>query len=280
MARTLPPHLLDRPFTRNEGRAAGLSDEQLQGDAWRQVFRGVWVSAALEDNRDLRLAAARLLIPPYGVLCGLTAAYVRGADVRRLADIDVHVGFPKGRRIRNRDGLLVCQETLDPFDVMVVDGVAVTGRCSAARGPRLGRAAEVIFRGQTPAAQPARRRTLLADGIPRPVAQHEVFDPWGAFVARVDLAFPSTRWRWSTTVPSTGRSVVPTTGAVLRCGSWAGRCLSTAPTTSSGRRSRWSPRYDAPSAPALPDPPHHVECDELRVLGRLKARTSSHSTGG
>ncbi|MBV9292678.1 MAG: DUF559 domain-containing protein, partial [Frankiales bacterium] len=70
--------------------------------------------------------AARLLIPPHGVLCGLTAAYVLGIDVRRLNDLDVHVGFPKGKRIRKRPGLVVCQETLAETDIAEIDGTRVT----------------------------------------------------------------------------------------------------------------------------------------------------------
>jgi hypothetical protein len=60
------------------------------------------------------------------VLCGLTAAWVHGVDVRRANDLDVHAGFPKGQRIRPRAGLRVCQETLSDSDWVIVDGVRVT----------------------------------------------------------------------------------------------------------------------------------------------------------
>jgi very-short-patch-repair endonuclease len=80
----------------------------------------------MEDTRDNRLAAARLVIPRHGVLCLLTAAWVYQADVRREDDFDVHVGFPEGKRIRNQPGLVVSQETLRPSDIWVIDGVAVT----------------------------------------------------------------------------------------------------------------------------------------------------------
>jgi hypothetical protein len=80
----------------------------------------------MEDTRQTRLAAARLVIPPHGVLRELTAAWVYGADVRREGDLDVHVGFPEGKRIRNQPGLVVCQETLRPSDIWHIDGVAVT----------------------------------------------------------------------------------------------------------------------------------------------------------
>jgi hypothetical protein len=34
------------------------------------------------------------------------------------------------------------------------------------------------------------RLVLIAGGLPRPVCQHEVYDGSGAFVARLDLAYP------------------------------------------------------------------------------------------
>ena len=122
----VPETLRHGPFTREQARAAGLTDRSIGSGPWRQIFRTVWVHEDVPDSRELRLAAARLVIPEYGVLCGLTAAWVRGVDVRRDGDLDVHVGFPKGRRIRKREGLVVCQETLDDSDWCVVDGVRVT----------------------------------------------------------------------------------------------------------------------------------------------------------
>jgi very-short-patch-repair endonuclease len=73
-----------------------------------------------------RLAAARLVVRDSAVFCGLTAAWLHGVDVRRPGDLDVHVGFPKGKRPRKRTGLVVCQETLDPADVFDIEGVRVT----------------------------------------------------------------------------------------------------------------------------------------------------------
>ena len=114
------------PFTTADAIASGITPTQLQSRNFRQVFRGVWVPQELEDTRDLRLASARLVIPPRGRLCGLTAAWVRGADVRRQDDLDVHVGFARGERIRSRPGIVVCQETLDDDDIVVVDGIRLT----------------------------------------------------------------------------------------------------------------------------------------------------------
>jgi very-short-patch-repair endonuclease len=122
---TQPP--FDRqPFTWAQARSAGLTKHQLRSTAWRHVFRDVWVSARVPDSRELRFASARLALPQRAVVCGLSAAWLHGADVRRQNDLDVHAGFPKGMRCRPRAGLVVCQETLDPADITVVDGVQVT----------------------------------------------------------------------------------------------------------------------------------------------------------
>src|SRR4051794_749286 len=123
---TVPDGLRDRPFTLDMASAAGITPSCLQAAPWKSVLRTVWVHQEVPDSRELRLAAARLVIPEYGVLCGLTAAWVLGVDVRREGDLDVHVGFAKGRRIRKRDGLEVCQETLDEGDWCLIDGVRVT----------------------------------------------------------------------------------------------------------------------------------------------------------
>ena len=122
----VPPELTTGPFTTAQAAAVGVSKHALQSAPWRQVFRDVWVHTDVPDNRITRLAAARLVLPPHAVLCGLTAAWVHGVDVRRQDDLDVHVGFPKGKRIRRRFGLEVCQETLAPSDWVDIDGVRVT----------------------------------------------------------------------------------------------------------------------------------------------------------
>jgi hypothetical protein len=118
--------LSSAPFTTAQARAAGISRTALGSAPWRQVFRGVWAHVDVPEDRDFRLSAAALLLPPRAVLCGLTAAWVWGADVRRTDDLDVHVSFPRGGRLRARSGLRVCQETLAPNDIWHLPDVAIT----------------------------------------------------------------------------------------------------------------------------------------------------------
>jgi hypothetical protein len=122
----LPPQLLKGPFTLAQALAAGLTRNSLQSEPWRRIFRGVWVHADVPDTLQMRLAAVRLVLPARAVVWGLTAAWLHGLDVRRESDLDVHVSFPKGQRIRPRLGLIVSQETLSPSDVMDIGGLQVT----------------------------------------------------------------------------------------------------------------------------------------------------------
>src|SRR3954469_17971154 len=122
----VPAELCTGPFTTAQAQAAGLTHSALRSSEWRQVLRGVWVHSSVEETRELRFAAVKLVLPPRAVVCGLTAAWLHGADVRRADDLCVHVSFPRGGRLRPRKGLLVSQETLDLGDVRTVNGVMVT----------------------------------------------------------------------------------------------------------------------------------------------------------
>jgi hypothetical protein len=122
----VPAALTGRPFTRAEARAHGVGDSALQSRPWQPVLRGVWKHETLPDDRTTRIAAARLVLPDSAVFVNLTAAWLYGADVRRLTDLDVHVGFPAGKRIRPQSFLIVSQETLARDDIARVDGLPVT----------------------------------------------------------------------------------------------------------------------------------------------------------
>ena len=241
----VPPDLTTRPFTTAEARAAGLTHDALRALPWRRLFRDVWCHVDLPDSRETRLAAVRLVLPPHAVLCGLTAAWVHGADVRREDDLDVHVGFPKGKRLRSRPGMQVCQETLDPSDWTEIDGVRVTTPIrttfdcmrwlrgvervvvadalahlgvvtveelrryfASKRRLRNLRIAELLLDDIEPLTEsPTETRlqwVMTEGGLPRPVAQHNIYRSDGAFIARADLAYPECRlaveydgaWHW------------------------------------------------------------------------------------
>ena len=241
----VPAELTTGPFSLPQARAYGVTHAALQGRPWQQVLRGVWKHDSLPDDRATRIGAARLVVPDGGVFVNLTAAWLHGADVRRAGDLDVHVGFPPGRRIRAQRFLVVTQETLGPDDVVSLDGLAVTtpvrtafdalrllrgaerlvvadamchlgltgvpalrayfGSRRRLRNLRIGERLIDLIEPLTESPMESRLRVALVDGgLPRPVAQYDVIDRSGWFVARVDLAYPIERvavefdgaWHW------------------------------------------------------------------------------------
>ena len=122
----VPTELLRGPFRRSDALACGLTDAALQSRPWERVLWGVWKHESVPDDRATRLRAAQLVVPSCGVFVSRTAAWLHGADVRRADDLEVHVGFPRGRRVRPQRFLVVTQETLAPADVTTLDGVPLT----------------------------------------------------------------------------------------------------------------------------------------------------------
>ncbi|WP_433159211.1 hypothetical protein [Kribbella sp. CA-247076] len=59
----------------------------------RQVLKGVYVDVRIPDTLELRVAAARLVVPEGAVVCGRTAAWIHGIDTTALGSeefVSVH----------------------------------------------------------------------------------------------------------------------------------------------------------------------------------------------
>src|SRR4051794_17199372 len=63
----VPAELCAGPFTTAQARAAGLTHSALRSSEWRQVLRGVWVHSGVEETREVRFAAVKLVLPPRAV---------------------------------------------------------------------------------------------------------------------------------------------------------------------------------------------------------------------
>lgn len=122
----VPEQLRQGPFTTAQAAALGVSRDTLRSLPWRRVLRDVYAHRALPDTRQLRFAAVALILPADATICGTTAAWLYGIDVHREDDLGIHISCPKGRRVRCREGVTVRQETLDPRDVVVLEGVRLT----------------------------------------------------------------------------------------------------------------------------------------------------------
>lgn len=79
----LPAHLATRPFTPAEGRAAGLSTDDLRSPVLRVPRRGVRVTAAAPPGLELACRAAELVLPAHAVFDGVTAAALHDLPLPR-----------------------------------------------------------------------------------------------------------------------------------------------------------------------------------------------------
>jgi very-short-patch-repair endonuclease len=234
MARRLPiPRALRRrPFTIEEARAVGLTWDNLQSANYRRLPVGIYVAADLPDTPLLRLAAARLRLPPTAVFSGLTAAWLHGLDVAPPGPIEVTL--PTGSSMAMRAGVRVRRTELGAGDVVTRQGMPVTSllRTLLDLGATLPLIEAVkvadmalhrrlidlaILRSAVQAragSWGAKRQRLMVDhgeprsesamesqlrmllvlgGLPRPQAQVDLHDANGRFLGRADLYYPSHR---------------------------------------------------------------------------------------
>lgn len=229
-----PDQLVGRVFLGRTACERGwLTPEQLRGSAWRRVMRGVYADAALPDTHGLRLAAARLVIPPTAVVAGRSAAWLLGTTEAADASTPVEVLVPRQHRFGPVTGLRIRQGVVDPDDVAVLHGLrhttALRTAADVARweplpeavvlvdlllrrdlvdrdglrtrvallgpGPGTRRAVQAVELADPRAESPqeSRTRVLLVRAGFPVVPQFEVRDDEGRWVARVDLALPELR---------------------------------------------------------------------------------------
>ncbi|GAA0245298.1 hypothetical protein [Cryptosporangium japonicum] len=223
------PARLRRAFFRGSDavRAGLLTPDQLRGQAWRKLYRDVYVDAAVPVSYALRCRAARLILPGGGALTGVSAACLDGVPIGEPDDL-VHVIAPSGTRWERR-GCRLTRTPYLPADHLVPGELPRTIRLRTAWEIASARnvleavaALNVVFRHQRPSRRamdpwvaadpesPAARAIDLADplaespqesrsrvllvsaGFPRPTSQYELHRA-GRFVARFDLAWPEAR---------------------------------------------------------------------------------------
>ncbi len=207
-----------------------LTRAELRSSAWQHLFKDVYADARLTVSHPARCAAAaRWLIPSGGAIAGRSAAALFGAGhVGTREPLDVLV--PTARRFGPVAGLAVHTAVLPGTDVVLRSGVPVTTpertcwdlaqwlrvddavalvdvlvrrrlvdparlreralRRTGERGwRRMLQVADLTDGGaESPPESRLRVRLVLA-GLPAPVTQF-VVERGGAFVARLDLAWP------------------------------------------------------------------------------------------
>jgi hypothetical protein len=219
---------LSLAITTVQARARGVSEGMLRGPAYRRVFHGVYVPAAIPVSPRCRAEAALAVAPSGAVVSRHTAAVLWGGVV---PDTGItHVTLPPGRRLRvagidariraeaesaERDGLPLTTPSqtfvdlagdLDLVDLVVLgDSLVRAGvvlpeelRCAAdgplGRHARLARRAAGLVRAGVDSPMESRLRMLLVlAGLPEPVVNHALRDETGRIRFRLDLAYPP--WR-------------------------------------------------------------------------------------
>lgn len=210
-----------------------LSPDSLRSSAWRRLYRGVYADAGLPDTFGVRLAGAALLIPAAAAFSGRTAAWLHGVTGLVDARTPVEVSVPSEVRFGPVAGLRVRRVRLSAADVTSVGGRSCTTRVRTAvdiaraeplpegvaaldvllrhgvvdhaelreaverqdtpRGARRARRAVELADARAESPPESRLRVLLELAGLHAVPQFSVRDSAGAFVARVDLAFPELR---------------------------------------------------------------------------------------
>ena len=226
-----------RPFRTRDAPALGVTRGRLAGPGYRQLFRGIHVAAQVPDSVELRADAALLLCPAQAVLCGRTAALLRGLPVED--DGSIHVGLPAdATRPDRRPGLCPHRDT-PTVDVVPWGGRRLVGipemflgvakecpqgreglvqvvvlgdallrhrwcaaedieahlwHCDGRPGVVLARKARPLLRPRVDSPMETRTRLVLVlGGLPCPETGLEVYDEWGEWIGRPDLAYPELR---------------------------------------------------------------------------------------
>ncbi len=115
------------------------------------LYPGVYANRSLALDYTNRCVAAALFVNRRGVLSGVSAAHLWGADLRPRGATLVEVTVPGRAGPRSRSGLTIVHSPLLAGDVDL----------------------------------------LVGGGLPPPVSQYDVFDEHGRWVGRVDLAYPA-----------------------------------------------------------------------------------------
>lgn len=129
------PLLLDgRPFDVRDAEAAGLTRHRLTElvrlGLVRQPFRGVYLDHLVADDLASRVACVSKVLPPGGVVCRRTAAWLyhvdTGAPGERGHEVPLECAVPVGAVPLRRPGVLSYATPVAAADVGHVGGVPVT----------------------------------------------------------------------------------------------------------------------------------------------------------
>jgi very-short-patch-repair endonuclease len=224
-------YLATRPFTLDEGLAAGLTPSALSRRPWLRIGSRLYCLESTRTDPWRILSTLSQLLPLDAVFAGLTGAWMHGLDFKPTDP--VYVVVPPGSGLRSRLGLRVRRCVLPPGDVVEVRDLRVTTihrtlrdlclrlppveglvaldmaialrrtdvtalRCyvESAKGlpgaPRMRSLVDLAAPAESPM-ETRLRWLLLERGLPMPGVQVDLHDRDGRFVGRADLYYPEAR---------------------------------------------------------------------------------------
>lgn len=214
------------PFVGVEALAAGLIPERTMRTKYEQMYPGVFMPREAKPTARQRADGAWLWSKRRGVLAGQSAAVLHGTkwiegkypsellhdnreapellvvrseavnddEITRIAGMRVttpaRTGFDIGRHTTNRLHAVQRYDALAcATGLKVSDVEAVAAAHPGARGlPRLRRLLPLVDGGAESPLETLARLILIDAGLPVPQTQVRVFNEYGGFVARVDMA--------------------------------------------------------------------------------------------
>jgi hypothetical protein len=131
----------DRPFTRADALASGLSPRRLSqmiaAGLLRRPFRGVYVDAESPDTIESRSQILRLVVPEHAFVCDRTAAWLHGASQAMAPNEDLEppvISCFRPTDVPRLDNGLVDsgERRVLPRDLVEIGGLMVTSRLRTA----------------------------------------------------------------------------------------------------------------------------------------------------
>lgn len=222
----LPESIVDVPFTRAEGLAAGLTQRVFDGRRLRRVHPNVWAVRDLVLTPGLTLLAARKAMPERAHLSHLSRLHQAGLELADVSPVhftlsgDLHLdldGIVLHRTVRlpplDEEGVTPSAAWVQMASSAATSDLVVAGDWVLRRGEGTREAiADVVARDPwRPGSREARlvlplldgrsasptesrcRLLLVAAGMPPSGANIDVLRPDGAVLARLDLPFVAQR---------------------------------------------------------------------------------------
>lgn len=221
----IPTSLRRGPFTSSQALEAGLTRQVLRGRRFRRLYRDVYVDARLDLTPALWIAAARLVLPSDAVASHTTALHLHGVRVGRSWPMHFSTNFPaqmfqRGIVLHRRQGwltpfLVSGVPTVGP-DRALVDSACHLGfvelvtaadwlihaGCTSydqlftyAHGrhlhgvQRTRRALPYVRENVESPKETVLRLMIVFARLPEPVANLQILDRSGRFIARGDLVY-------------------------------------------------------------------------------------------